>query len=165
MTTTDPPGLAEAWNGFERTRDHADCDAVSVRLRITGDDSVVAKIPELAGSEFGLQDRSESLMAGTPQPDGKLAYECGIVAKRHRITGVIRFVGPYACGPAGDEFLYVSFRNPGTKNAWIIRLKLRLTNLTWDDMMAAEAKGETFSADISGRTPAHGTRPVPWAVR
>jgi hypothetical protein len=161
MTISDPPGLADAWKAFERTRDRAECDAVAVRLYVHGDDSALAVHPDLASAEIGLQDRDEALMPGTRRPDGKLGYDCGVVAKKHRTTGVIRFIGPYVHGPAGDEFLYVSFRNRTTK-AWIIRLKLRLMGLHWNDVVSADTKGQTFSADISGRTPAHSMRPMSW---
>ena len=161
--TADLPGLAQAWKAFERSRDHAECDAVAVRLCVTTDPSVAAQHPDLAGTEFGMQDRNGDLQYGTPLPGGRLGYQAGIVAKRHRGSGAVRFVGPYASGPAGDEFVYMSWRVPGVA-AWTMRLKLRLTALVWEELVAADANRQTFSADVTGRLPHDNTKPVGWAA-
>lgn len=162
MTTVKIPGLNEAWKAFERTRDHADCDAVAVSLRVLCDPSVAAAAqPNLGTCEFGMQDRDGNLQLGTEKEGGKLRYRAGIIAKRNRITGIVRFVGPYASGPAGDEFVYMSWREPGA-TASTMRLKLRVTALPWDDLIDADAKHRVFVYDATGRLPNANTKPVLW---
>src|SRR5215203_5218746 len=140
MTAAKLPGLNEAWKAFERTRDHTDCDAVAVHLRVICDPAVAASTHGiLAGCDFGMQDRDGKLHAGTRQEDGKLLYKAGTVAKRNRTSGDLRFVGPYASGPAGEEFVYMSWRQPGA-SAWTMRIKLQLQSLAWDAMVDADAK-------------------------
>ncbi len=162
MTTVKLPGLNEAWKAFERTRDHADCDAVGVSLRVLCDPGVAsAAQPILAGCDFGMQDRDGNLHAGTEREGGKLRYRAGVVAKRNRTTGAIRFVGPYASGPAGEEFVYMSWRQPGA-TAWTMRIKLLLQSLTWDEMIDADTKHRAFVYDATGRLPHANTKTVLW---
>lgn len=153
-------GLEAAWQAFHRSRNRDGYDAVSVRLRLSAVPFDVVESPR-HGAEFGMQDATGELIPGELLPDGHVRFDVGVVARRLRETGAISFVGPYAHGPAGDQFLYLNWRKPGTGNDWVSRRKLRLTSLSWDELLAADQRGDSFAFDATGRM-GHSTVPVEW---
>jgi hypothetical protein len=64
------PGLAQAWKAFERTRDHAECDAVAVQICVTTDPSAAAQHRDLAACELGMQRRDGRLPHDNTKPVG-----------------------------------------------------------------------------------------------
>jgi hypothetical protein len=161
VTTNEPLGLADAWKAFERTRDRADCDAVAVRLTVSCDPRPAAAEHGIApGWQFGMQDRGNAVYAGVAIDGERWEFQIGVVAKRNRSTGEVRFVGPFAHGTAGDEFLYLNWR-PETGTGWAMRIKMPLTPLCWEQLVEADAAGTSFHFDATGRAP-HYRRQVEW---
>ncbi|MGH2634148.1 MAG: DUF5990 family protein [Tepidiformaceae bacterium] len=154
-------GLAAAWQAFDRSRNREGYEAVSVRLRLSLTPFDTAEFPELVGTEFGMQDSKGDLIPGERLPGGRIRFDVGVVARRQRETGVVTFIGPYAHGPAGDEFLYLNWRKPGGGKDWVWRRKFRLTALSWDALVAADAARDLFAFDGTGRM-GHSTVPVEW---
>lgn len=134
---------------------------MSLRLRLSLLPYDVAEFPELEGAEFGMQDAKGTLIKPEERNDGRSVFEVGVVARRNRTTGTVTFLGPYAHGPAGDEFLYLNWRVPGTSGPWIWRRKFPLTWLDWDEIVKAEAQREVFGFDGTGRT-GHDTARINW---
>jgi len=154
-------GLDAASQAFHRSRNRDGYDAVSVRLRLSAVPFDDARFPQHTGTEFGMQDAKGELIPGELLPDGHVLFDVGVVGRRLRETKAITFVGPYAHGPAGDQFLYLNWRKPGTGNDWVSRRKLRLTSVLWDELLAADHLGDAFAFDATGRM-GHGSVPVEW---
>ena len=154
-------GLAESWRAAERTRDFRDCESLPVKLRLHCDPGVVgATHAELQGTDFGMQDRGGNWLEGRAGADSTRVFDVAVVAMRHRDTGRLRFVGPYAQGPAGDEFIYLNWKIDG-QPGWVWRIKMPLTPLTWEQVAAADAAGQCLEFDATGRIP-HDRVPVVW---
>ena len=151
-------GLSSAWQAFERSRNRGGHDAIAVRLRLNVERSHVVRCP---GTEFGMQDSRDGLIPGEQLPEGGRRFDVGVVARRLRETAEVTFVGPYAHGPRGDQFLYLSWRTPGTTRNWVSRSKFRLTSLRWEELVAADRVGDVFAFDASGNM-MKATVPVEW---
>jgi hypothetical protein len=120
------------------------------------------EFPELAGAEFGMQDKQGVLIPGELSPSGHWCFEVGAYARRNRETGAVTFLGPYIHGTAGDEFLYLNWRAPDAPaNTWIWRRKWRITSLAWDEIAEAAASGAHFEHDGTGRK-GYDTAPADW---
>src|SRR3954469_25527388 len=107
--------------------------STSIRLQIT----CAAPPPAThAGepTEFGLQDKQQTLHVGTLLPDGALLFACEVAVKQHAATGVPDFGGPFVHGPAGERFLYLGWRPLG--GAWIKRFKIPLAPISWEQLAA-----------------------------
>ncbi len=154
-------GLSAAWQAFERSRNRESHEAVRLRLRLSLLPYDVTEFPELEGAEFGMQDLKGTLIRPEERDDGRSMFEVGVVARRNRTNGTVSILGPYAHGPAGDEFLYLNWRVPGRSTQWIWRRKFRLTSLDWGEIVTADANGEVFSFDGTGRT-GHNTARINW---
>ncbi|MEO8538773.1 MAG: DUF5990 family protein [bacterium] len=153
-------GTTASWQAFERRR-KTDGDAgMLVRLRLSIFPYRLDDFPELKGTEFGMQDTKGVLLDPAVDSEGRLVFDVGVVA-RHVADGVLGFFGPYVHGPAGDQFLYLNWRKPGTAGEWVWRRKFRLQSLTWGEIISADAAGELFAFDGTGRT-GHNTTPVDW---
>ncbi len=89
-------------------------------------------LPSLCDSEptvFGLQDKRRSPDVGQGRPDGSIAYEFPVQARRQADS--MRFSGQYIHGTAQDPFHYLSWRRGDVPDAWIKRLKVSLAGITW----------------------------------
>ncbi|MCB5909691.1 DUF5990 family protein [Streptomyces pinistramenti] len=75
----------------------------------------------------GLQDTSGGLAEGVSAPDGSVRYEVDLTLRERKVSGVQRvdFGGPFVHGPAGERFLYLSFRGSG-EEPWYRRSKIIL---------------------------------------
>ena len=127
----------------------------SVRLRLI----CTTPPPSLHEGEpavFGLQDKRRSLDVGQGHPDGSVAYE--FVVRARRQADSVRFSGPYIHGTGQDPFLYLSWRRGDVPGAWIKRLKISLAGITWDQVEAAA--GGVIEGRVEGtgsaRTPVLG---------
>lgn len=154
-------GLAAARVVFARSRNREEHEWVAVRLRLSLLPYDVRQFPELAGTKFGMQDSGGRLLIPREEGAGRMVFDVGVLARRNRLTGAVSFLGPYAHGPAGDQFLYLNWRKPEMPGEWVWRRKFRLTSLAWEELVAADAAGETFAFDGTGR-PGHNTAPVDW---
>lgn len=155
-------GLDEARQSLERSRPRASFEGVDLRLVLELIPPGADEFPELAGTEFGMQDRKGLLIHGTPTDGGGRRFEVGAVARRNLVTGAVNFLGPYVHGPSGSEFLYLNWRRPNAPpNEWVWRRKFPLAPITWEAAVEAALAGAAFFADGTGRR-AHATVPVEW---
>lgn len=98
-------------------------------------------------AEFGLQDKRQVLHHGASGEDGSLRFTCEITARPRAEAEAPDFAGPFVHGVAGGRFLYLSWRQQN--GAWIKRLKLPLSAITWDHVEAARSAG-ALEARVSG---------------
>src|SRR5688500_4709479 len=88
-------------------------------------------------TEFGLQDKQQTLYPGELQPNGALCFGCEVTVKPHTTTGAPDFSGPFVHGPAGARFLYLSWRS--SAGTWIKRFKIPLGLIDWEQIAAGQA--------------------------
>lgn len=120
-------------------------DTVAVRLRLVCIDPPPAQ-HEGGGTEFGLQDKGQSLMAGRRQEDGSLVYQFSLTARQNPRTGKPNFSGPFVHGTVDAQFLYLSWRSAlADQPGWIRRTKVQLGSTTW----AQVTKGGILQARVS----------------
>lgn len=128
---------------------------VSVRLRVR-----LGHVPPhawcgYAEIEGGLQ-RKDEVLPGETGPDGLPFFTCEVRARRNTDTGEPVFVGPYAFGPPGSRFLYVSWSavqtvKPDASRAMFRRMKVPLTAITWAQVEKANARpGGALEATVAG---------------
>ena len=87
-------------------------------------------------TEFGLQDKQQTLYPGTLLPDGALLFACEVAVRPHATTSAPDFGGAFVHGPAGARFLYLGWRPPG--GAWIKRVKIPLAPISWEQLAAGQ---------------------------
>jgi hypothetical protein len=120
-------------------------ETVAVRLRLVCIDPPPAQ-HEGGGTEFGLQDKGQSLMAGKRQEDGSLVYQFSLTARQNPRTGRPNFSGPFVHGTIDAQFLYLSWRSASVERpGWIHRTKVQLGSMTW----AQVTKGSVLQARVS----------------
>jgi len=99
---------------------------------------------------FGLQDKKPSLIAGTPQSDGALHFECVLDVKRE--GDAANFLGAFAHGTPKERFLYLSYgRRDGNTFEWIRRIKVQLGTIPLELLDKAIAERRALVARIDGR--------------
>ena len=116
---------------------------------------------------FGAQDKDEALHHGAIGPDGHVTFDLQVEVKPET-TGAPIFVGPFAHGPAGKRFLYLSWRNRTGEYAQ--RFKLPLGSITWADLHAARRADQPLLGEVIDLQPRAtttganigGTRPIVW---
>ncbi len=134
-----------------------------LRLRLLRDGDVPATNPLADEYIFGLQDTKQTIHAGKRQADGKLAWDFAVTVKTAATGNRPVFGGPFASGPAGDRFVYLSWRSLA-RGDYINRVKARLCDIDWPLIRAAEAAGRPLVADMTGRPPGGGRVPVRWRL-
>ena len=97
-------------------------------------------------TEFGLQRGRWEVIAGTPWPDGSMAFETEIEPYTDK-AGRQRFRGEHVQGPPDEPFLYLSWRVAG-EDTWIGRAKVPLTPLT-EEVVAAVPETAVFETDVT----------------
>jgi hypothetical protein len=90
-----------------------------------------------AGVDFGLQSGHGSAweIAQKQRSSGKdLRFEFRVTVKPGRKDDLPHFSGAFVQGPAGDKFVYINIGTYAgqTDTHWSRRLKIPLTNITWD---------------------------------
>ena len=118
---------------------------------------------------FGLQDKAELLHAGAADPDGGVSFDFTLEAKSGSSAAPV-FVGPFAHGPAGGRFLYLSWRNRTGEYAQ--RLKIPLASIGWAEIKRAREGGKRLFCLVVDHHPRAtltganigGTRQVTWTV-
>ncbi len=123
-----------------------------MRLRI-----VVTDPPTGTGTTFGIQDKSGALHPDTSKSKDAVAFECDVNVSDGGGRSEPNFLGPFAHGPKTARFLYISHRSDGTA-AWIKRIKVPLSSITW--AMIEAAAGGALETEVDGRS--SGTVPSTW---
>jgi hypothetical protein len=116
---------------------------------------------------FGAQDKDEALHHGAIGADGGVTFDLQVEVKPET-AGAPVFVGPFAHGPAGGRFLYLSWRNRTGEYAQ--RFKLPLGSITWADIRAARQADQPLLGEVIDLQPratstganVGGTRQVAW---
>jgi len=133
-----------------------------LRLRLIRDTDAPATNPDGDAFEFGLQDAQRRVFAGVRDASGRLAWDFQVSVKPGK-DGSPSFTGPFASGPAGDRFVYLSWRSV-PRGVWINRIKARLGGIDWPLIDEARAQGRRLVADMSGWSPHDGRRQVEWRL-
>ena len=157
-------GLEVAVRVSERSCNRDVSDFVPVRIVVSLFPYDLAEFPELEGAEFGMADKSGVVLPPRETPSGRMEFWIGVVARRDRNTEKVTFLGPYAHGPSGAEFLYLNWRKEGIPGEWLWRRKLPFVALSWAEMIEANAAEECFWTDATGRK-GHDPRPITWVRR
>ena len=104
-----------------------------------------------AGVDFGLQSGHGSAyeIAQKQRSTGQdLKFELTVAVKPGGKDSLPHFSGPFVQGPAGDKFVYINIGTYAgqTNTPWSRRLKIPLTNITWDMIKS----GQVLVAHIPG---------------
>jgi hypothetical protein len=134
-----------------------------LRLRLIRDGDAPVTNPLADEFVFGLQDTKQQIYAGKARADGKLAWDFAVTVKAAAKGGHPAFGGRFASGPAGDRFVYLSWRSLA-RGDYINRVKARLGDLDWPLIRAALAADRPLVADLTGRSPGGGRVPVAWRL-
>lgn len=118
--------------------------------------------------QFGAQDKDEGLHHGVVGADASVTFDLQVEVKPEGAAAPV-FVGPFAHGPAGARFLYLSWRNRTGEYAQ--RFKLPLGSITWDDIHAARQANRPLLGEVIDANPRAtstganigGTRQIVWA--
>lgn len=98
---------------------------------------------------FGLQDKHQTIDPGHRVADGAVEYECVVKVRRGQ-SDRPRFSGPCVHGTATDHFLYLSWRRETEPPEWIRRLKVSLSSITWEQVVAASTEEALLEATVTG---------------
>lgn len=121
-----------------------------------------APSPDGSDVRFGLQDKKGGMHDGVPGSDGLTRFDLTLSVATAP-DGAPDFGGPFASGPRGERFVYLSWQR--TNGAGFMnRIKVRLKDIDWALIRAAQADGKRLEADLQGATTGGGTRPVEWRV-
>jgi hypothetical protein len=105
--------------------------------------------------EGGLQ-RKDEVLPGEVGPDGLTRFTCELRARFDSATGAAVFLGPFAFGPPGGRFLYVSWSalqpaSLGSGRAMFRRAKVPLGGITWAQVEdVAGRPGAVLEATVPG---------------
>jgi hypothetical protein len=114
------------------------------------DTSRISTLQAQEATVFGLQDRQQQIHLGQQNADGSLLYDLQVPIARIAETGKVRFQGPFVHGTRDVPFLYLSLkRAEEVEPTWIIRLKIPLPTLDWDDNVNT-VNAPLYTARIAG---------------
>jgi len=136
-------------------------DEVAMRL-IRSDDAPPTN-PGSEAFEFGLQDAKGKIVPGARDAEGRFVFDFVLGVKAGRDPDRPSFTGPFAGGPADDRFVYLSWRSK-PRGVWINRVKASLAEIDWPLVREAQSSGRRISADLTGRMPHAGRKPVGWRL-
>lgn len=87
---------------------------------------------------FGLLDRHSNILAGQPQADGSLHFECEAQITTQIKTNTPGLKGDYIWIQGPARFLYLAYRHEDSSD-YIKRLKISLKTLNWKHINALKA--------------------------
>lgn len=112
---------------------------------------------------FGLQDRVGGMHDGMPRSDGLVQFDFDVSVRGVPEDGPPDFAGPFVSGTRGERFVYLSWqRRDGA--GFVNRIKVRLTDLDWPLIAAAQGGGKRLEANLRGASAGGGKRPVEWRL-
>jgi hypothetical protein len=111
--------------------------------------------------EFGVQDKQQTVHAGSWLPDGALQFDFTLLVQT---DDAVKFSGPFAHGKADAPFVYLSLQPAHANAAWIKRIKVPLKSITPAMAEQAIEAGKIVQATVSGQR--SGTVPLlaGWAL-
>jgi len=137
-------------------------DTEAVRLRLVRDNPE-APSPDGSAFRFGLQDKKGELHAGSRRADGMIVFDFDLRVAEGPDPARPVFGGPFASGGRDDRFIYLSWQRLNGQG-YINRIKVRLADLDWKLVRAAQTSGGLIETDMSGKAAGGGGRPVEWRV-
>jgi hypothetical protein len=137
-------------------------DRGNLKIRLLTSDTAPPS-PDGTGYRFGLQDSNGRIHIGTPREDGKLAFDFTLTVKTGPDPRTPVFTGPFASGRRDERFVYLSWQRRDAQG-YINRVKVRLADLDWSLVCAAQQLDCPLEADMTGRAAGGGRVPVEWRV-
>jgi hypothetical protein len=131
------------------------------RFRLLRSGDAPATNPHNLAYRFGLQDTKGNIVPGKRQPNGMLAFDFTLKVKQGKDAARPVFTGPFASGPADDRFVYLSWFAT-ERGDYINRVKARLAAIDWKMIRASQRQDRPITADMTGRGPGDGTKPIAW---
>ena len=122
----------------------------SIPIRLICDEPL-PKTYEGHPTEFGLQDKKQTLHPGTRLPSGAMQYDFSVTVKRKLDQATPKFSGLFVHGTADAPFIYLGYRKAQEGAPWIRRLKIHLSSITWAQITAAQAVNAVIEGRISGQ--------------
>lgn len=99
-----------------------------------------------------MQRGKEELLDPISVSAKQLVFEFSVRARNDQADGTPNFLGPFAQGPVGGRFVYVTSgtmaREP--ESCWTRRAKIPLGGITWALITKAAAAGSRIEARIAG---------------
>jgi hypothetical protein len=132
---------------------------VDVSFRLIRKDDVPATNPLELAYRFGLQNTKGEVLPGVRDAEGRFVFDFMLKVKEGDAGPV--FLGDFASGPAADRFVYLSWWAV-ERGDWINRVKVPLGTINWELVKQARAGDQRITADVTGRGPGGGKRPVDW---
>jgi hypothetical protein len=117
--------------------------------------------PDGSAVRFGLQDKKGAMHEGVARADDLVQFEFDVRVEGGPAQGPPDFSGLFVSGSRGERFVYLSWQKlegAGFMN----RIKVRLADIDWALVQAAEAGGKTLEANLRGVATGGGRRPVAW---
>lgn len=134
----------------------------TIHFRILRDNSDPPS-PDGSPFHFGLQDTKGNIQPPVQRPDGVLAFEFELNVKEGRDLNKPAFSGPFASGPAGERFVYLSWPRLNGQG-YVNRVKVRLIDIEWPLVREAQATGRLLEYDASARNAGGGRVAVEWTL-
>lgn len=137
--------------------------ANEVAMRLVRADDAPAHNPASEPFEFGLQDKTGVLSPPVRDAGGRLVFDFSLSVRPGKDPDHPVFSGPFAIGPADDRCANLAWRSK-LRGVWINRVKARLGGIDWALVRAAQSSGRRITADMTGRLPHGGTKPLDWRL-
>lgn len=112
---------------------------------------------------FGLQDTKGGIASGRRCEDDMWVFDFELKVSAAADTEAPVFGGPWASGPRDDRFVYLSWKRR-IGDGYINRVKVRLADIDWALVRAAQESGRVLETDLTGRKPGGGKVPVTWRL-
>ena len=137
-------------------------DTEAVRLRLERDNADPPS-PDGSAFRFGLQDKKGDLHDGIRRTEGMIVFDFDLRVAEGADPARPVFGGPFASGGRDDRFIYLSWQRLNGQG-YINRIKVRLADIDWNLVRAAQTSGGLLEADMSGKAAGGGRRPVEWRI-
>ena len=133
-----------------------------IRMRLLRDSDAP---PSSDGSacSFGIQNTKGELFAARRRGDGMFVFDFDLTVARAPGLDRPNFTGPFASGPRGERFVYLSWARPGGAG-YVNRIKARLADIDWPLLEQGWKLGKRLEADMSGRAAGGGRVRVAWRL-
>jgi len=118
--------------------------------------------PDGSAFHFGLQDKKGAMHDGDACDGGLTRFDLELSVATTSDGGP-DFGGPFVSGPRGERFVYLAWQRTNGAG-FLSRIKVRLKDIDWPLIRAAQAAGGRLEADLRGVAAGGGNRPVQWAI-
>ena len=137
-------------------------DSSTVRFRLIRD-SAEPPAPDGTATAFGIQDNKGQLHSPVKRADGMLVFDFELTVKPGPDPDRPVFTGPFGSGPRDERFVYLAWPRLNGQG-YVNRVKVRLIDLDWDLVRAAQTSGRPLEYDGSARNAGGGKVAVAWRL-